>query len=59
MRRRMATRPPRPRLPRRRRVVLERERLVPRWRTARMSWLRMSRKGAMVLMSLLERLHLA
>jgi hypothetical protein len=58
MRRRMATRLPRPRLPRRRRVVLERERLAPRWRRARMRRLRMSRKAVMVLMSLLERLHL-
>jgi hypothetical protein len=58
MMRRMMTRPPRPRLPRRRRVVLERGRLAPRCRRARIRRLRMSRKGAMVLMSLLERLNL-
>jgi hypothetical protein len=56
--RRMTTKPPRPRLLRRRRVALERERLAPRWRRARMCRLRMSRKGVIVLMSLLERLHL-
>jgi hypothetical protein len=54
---RTLTRPLRPRLPRRRRVVLERERLALRWRRARMRWLRPRKKRAMVPMSLLERLR--
>jgi hypothetical protein len=54
-RRRMLTKPLRPRPLRRRRVVLERERLALRRRRAMMRWLRPRKKRAMVLMSLLER----